>query len=310
VRVFIAGATGVVGRRVVPQLVATGHQVAAVGRTLEKRELLARQGATPIRLNLFDRAAVRNALKGCDAIVNLTTSIPPSSRAILPGAWRENDRVRRDVSSNLVDAALAGGATCFIQESFAPIYPDRGDQWIDESVPVRPARYNRSVLDAEAAADRFRESGRTAVVLRFAFFYGADSDFTLDMIRYVRKGWAAALGSPTGFISSVSHDDAAGAVLAALDIRAGVYNVVDDEPMRRREFFDSLASTLGVAPPKFPPRWLARITGSLGETLSRSQRISNRKFKEESAWRPAIPSLREGWPLVVRRSNLFQDRAV
>jgi nucleoside-diphosphate-sugar epimerase len=97
----------------------------------------------------------------------------------------------------------------------------------------------------------------------------------------------------------VSHDDAASAVVAALALPAGVYNVVDDEPLPRREFFGSLAATLGVAPPRFPPAWLARLAGSLGEMLARSQRISNRKLRDASGWTPAIRSAKDGWPLVV-----------
>jgi 2-alkyl-3-oxoalkanoate reductase len=299
-RIFVAGATGVIGRRVVARLAATGHRVTAVGRTPAKREHLARLGAAPADTDLFDAAEVRAAVAAHEVVINLATSIPPSSRALLPGAWRENDRVRRVVSRNLAEAAVAAGAARFIQESFAPIYPDRGDEWIEESTPVRPARYNRSVLDAEAAAERLARGGGAGVVLRFALFYGPDSDFTLDMIRYVRKGWAPALGGPAAFMSSVSHDDAASAVIAALDVPAGVYNVVDDEPLRRREFFDALAAALGVAPPRFPPAWFARLAGSLGETLARSQRISNRKLKAESGWTPGAPSAREGWRLVVR----------
>ncbi|MFN2567669.1 MAG: NAD-dependent epimerase/dehydratase family protein [Gemmatimonadaceae bacterium] len=298
-RIFIAGATGVVGRRLVPQLIDAGHEVTAVVRAAGKRETVSRQGARPVHVDLFDAVALRAAVAGQDAVINLATHIPPSSRAFLPGAWRENDRIRRVASRNLVDAAIAGGAARFVQESFAPIYPDRGDEWIDEGTPVRAARYNRSVLDAEAAAARLTRSGRTGVVLRFALFYGPDSSFTLDTISYVRKGWAPALGAPDGFVSSVSHDDAATAVVAALAARAGIYNVVDDEPMRRRDYYGSLAAALGVAPPKFPPAWLARVTGSLGETLSRSQRISNRKLKEESGWRPATRSVRDGWPHIV-----------
>jgi len=300
-RVFLTGATGVIGRRVIPDLVAAGHHVTAVGRTPTKRDLVARLGATPVEVDVFDDAALRHAVAGHDAVVNLATHIPPASRAFLPGAWRENDRIRRVAAAKLVDAAIAGGIARFVQESFAPIYPDRGADWIDERTPVRPARYNRTVLDAEAAVARFAGSGRAGVVLRFAFFYGPDSGFTLDAIRYVRNGWAPALGSPDGFVSSVSHDDAAAAVVAALGVPSGAYNVADDEPVRRREFYDSLAAALGVAPPRFPPAWLARVTGSVGETLSRSQRISNRKLREASGWRPTLPSVREGWTAVVRQ---------
>jgi nucleoside-diphosphate-sugar epimerase len=100
-------------------------------------------------------------------------------------------------------------------------------------------------------------------------------------------------------MSSVAHDDAATAVVAALNIRAGVYNVVDDEPLRRREYFAALAKALGVPPPKLPPLWLGRLTGSVGETIARSLRISNRKLREESGWAPRYPSVREGYRAVV-----------
>jgi nucleoside-diphosphate-sugar epimerase len=298
-RIFLAGATGVIGVRIVPQLINKGHQVSAVARTNAKRARLAELGATPVAVDLFDDAALRDALAQHDAVINMATSIPPSSRALLPGAWRANDRIRTVAAANIADATIAVGAKRLIQESFAPIYPDCGDEWIDERTPVKPARYNRSTLDAERAAERFTRSGGSGVVLRFALFYGHDSGFTLDALRYVRKGWAAALGSPAGFISSITHDDAASAVLAALDVPGGVYNVVDDEPVRRREYFDLLAAGLGVDPPKFPPPWLSRITGSIGETLARSQRISNAKLKSMSDWQPEAPSVREGWPRVL-----------
>jgi nucleoside-diphosphate-sugar epimerase len=291
----------VLGRRVIPQLIAAGYGVTGVARTPAKARRLVDAGATPVQVSLFDLSALRRAVTGHDIVVNLATSIPPSSRAFLPGAWRENDRIRRIGSSCLVESALATGVTRFIQESFAPIYSDGGDEWLDESAPVQPARYNASVLDAEAATARLERNGQIAVVLRFAFFYGPDSDFTRDIIRYVRKGWAPAFGSPAGFLSSISHDDAAAAVVAALAVPSGVYNVADDEPVRRREFYASLAAVIGVKPPKFLPAWTARLFGSVGETLSRSQRISNHKLKKTGEWSPALPCIRDAWPALVRQ---------
>jgi nucleoside-diphosphate-sugar epimerase len=102
-------------------------------------------------------------------------------------------------------------------------------------------------------------------------------------------------GSPEAFISSISHDDAASAVAAALSLDAGIYNVTDDNPVRRRDYVDSLAESLGVASPRFPPQWLGHLAGSLGELMSRSQRISNRKLRANSSWAPKYPSVREGW---------------
>jgi 2-alkyl-3-oxoalkanoate reductase len=107
-------------------------------------------------------------------------------------------------------------------------------------------------------------------------------------------------GPPAAFVSSIHHDDAASAVVAALRARAGAYNVTDDEPVRRREYVDLLAAAIGARPPKFLPRWLVRMGGSLAELLTRSLRISNRKLREEAGWVPAFPSVRQGWPAVVR----------
>ena len=303
-RIFVTGATGVTGRRAVPLLVAAGHEVTAVARSPEKAAALATAGASPIVVDLFDAAAMRRAVAGHEAVLNLATAVPPSSRALLRGAWKEMDRIRRDASAILVDAALAAGAGRFVQESFAPIYADDGDGWIGEGAPVKPSRYNRTTLDAERSAARFGAGGGTGVVLRFGWFYGPDAGgATLDMIGFVRKGWSPAPG-PEGYISSISHDDTATAVVAALGIPAGIYNVVDDEPVRRREFFGSLARALGVAPPKFLPKWVGSLLGGAGETLSRSLRISNRKFRDASGWAPKYPSVRDAWPDLLREAGI------
>lgn len=299
-KIFVAGATGVIGRRVVPQLVAAGHAVSAAARSPGKGVPLENAGARTLRVDLFDPKALRAAVAGHDVVINLATHIPASTaRMLLPGAWRENDRIRKHASSNLVDAAIAAGASRFIQESFAPVYPDRGDAWIDEDTPIAPTRYNRTVTDAEASARRFTTHGRAGVVLRFGGFYGHDSVFTRDMIELVRKGRAPLPGAPDAYVSSISHDDAASAVVAALGVPAGTYNVVDDEPLRRREFAAALAAALHVEPPRPFPAWLAALAGSLGELMSRSQRISNRLLRWESGWRPKYPSLHEGWPATV-----------
>jgi nucleoside-diphosphate-sugar epimerase len=307
-RVFVTGATGVIGRRVVPLLVAAGHRVTAVGRTPEKRAALERQGATAVDADLFDAAALRRVLDGHDAVVNLATHMPRSANLmLLPGAWRENDRVRREGSAALAEAAHAAGVERLLQESFAPIYEDGGSAWIDESWPVRPAPYNRSVLDAERSAARFTERGGTGVVLRFALFYGPDSAFLHDMTKVVRRGWLPIPGDPGAYVSSVSHDDAARAVVAALAVPAGIYNVTDDEPVPRGEWGAAFAAALGVAPPRPLPRWLVRLGGSTFELLSRSQRMSNRKLRDATGWAPCSASVRQGLVEAVRPSA--DDRA-
>jgi 2-alkyl-3-oxoalkanoate reductase len=218
-RIFLTGATGVIGRRVLPLLVSLDHSVTAVVHRPESRAEIDRAGAVPVQVDLFARDAIQRAVAGHDAVINLATHLPAGLRMFLPGAWAENDRIRRIASANLADAAIAGGATRFIQESFAPVYPDRGEAWIDEQTPIAPLRYNRSVVDAERSAQRFSSGGRIGVLLRFATFYGPDSWFTRDLIWYVRRGFVPIPGATESYISSVSHDDAATAVMGALRTR-------------------------------------------------------------------------------------------
>jgi nucleoside-diphosphate-sugar epimerase len=297
VKIFVTGATGVVGRHLVPRLVQAGHQVTAIGRTQKSRDELAAAGAHGVGVDLFDREAVKRAVAGQDTVINLATHMPASIwRMFLPGAWKENDRIRRDASAILVDAALAGRVRRFIQESFAPIYAPGGDRWLDETWPQAAARYNRTVLDAERSAARFTEAGGTGIVLRFASFYGPD-DFARTFVRSIRGGWSPLPGSPDAYFSSISHEDAASAVMAVLGggTRAGTYNVTDDEPLRRREYVEGVAAMLGVRKIRYTPRWVARIGGTVLELLSRSQRMSNAKLERETGWRPIFRNAVEGW---------------
>jgi nucleoside-diphosphate-sugar epimerase len=222
-----------------------------------------------------------------------------AKRMMLPWAWRMNDRVRRDGSASVAAAARAEGVERMIQESFAPIYADHGDEWIDESGAVAPARYNRTTLDAERSANRFTGAGGTGVVLRFAALYGPDA-LLLEMLDVVRRGWSPLPGDPTAFFTSLSQDDAASAVVAALTVPAGTYNVAEDEPVRRGEWVRSLADAAGLAPPRPIPSWLTPLGGSAMRLLSRSQRISNRRLRAASSWAPKYARTADAWPDVLK----------
>jgi nucleoside-diphosphate-sugar epimerase len=298
--ILVTGATGVVGRRAVPLLLAAGHRVTVTARSPGRTAELAAQGARVVSVNLFDTRELREALSGHDTVVNLATHMPAMGfRMLLPGAWRENDRLRSIAAARLAKVASTVGVRRFIQESFAPTYPDYGERWITEGMPLAPERYNRSVVDAEQAALRFTASGGCGVVLRFGAFYGPDAAQTRALVAWLRRGWAPLPGRPDAFVSSLSHDDAAAAVLTALRASPGTYNVVDNEPLRRRDYFDSLAGLLGVPPPKMPPPWTGHLLGSVGRLLARSLRISNRKLRRSCGWTPRYPSAREGWRAVL-----------
>jgi len=295
-RVLVTGATGVIGCRVIPLLIRAGHDVTAVGRTHEKRLWLRRRGARGIDVDLFDSGSVQQATAGMEVIINLATAVPAAGPGmLLPWAWREMDRIRRQASANLVSSALAGGTVHrYVQESFAPIYGDGGAAWLCESAPVEPARYNRSVLDAEGQTGRFTKAGGAGVVLRFGAFYGPEDVPTQQLLDAVARGWYPLPGDPGAFWSWISHEDAAAAVVAAFDVPAGIYNVVEGEPLTRREQADGIAKLLGSRQPRLMPGWTGRLAGSLGGTLSRSLRISNRKLRRASDWTPRYDSLIEG----------------
>jgi nucleoside-diphosphate-sugar epimerase len=186
-----------------------------------------------------------------------------------------------------------------MQESFAPIYEDAGDRWIDESWPLRPAPYNRSILDAERSAARFSEEDGEGVVLRFASFYGPDA-MLREMIATARRGLSPMAGSPSAYWSSIAHEDAASAVVALVGAPAGIYNVCDNVPLTRREWIGTLAAAAGIKVPRPMPKVMAMLGGKTVELLSRSQRMSNRKLKTATGWSPKYPSAREGLPEAVR----------
>jgi nucleoside-diphosphate-sugar epimerase len=300
-RIFVSGATGVVGRRVVPLLIAQGHAVTAVVRGNAAREYLEHAGAACAMVDLFDVDGLERAVDGHDTVINLATHMPSSAwKLMFRGAWRANDRIRTEGVANLIAAALRTGVSTFVQESLALTYPDRGNQWIDETTALDPADYNRTVLDAEKSVMWFSSHGHRGVTLRFAAFYGPDAMQVQSYIRGLRVGWALLPGDPNGYISSVSHDDAATAVIAALDAPAGVYTVADDDPVSRAVYFESLADSLGLMPPRFLPQWAIPLFGAVGHTMARSLRLSNRKLKQATNWRPRYPSVREGWSDVVK----------
>ena len=298
-KIFVAGATGVLGRRAVKQLADAGHAVTGIARSDEKAELVRSLGGKPVRVDLFDAAALKDAIDGHDVVANLATHIPPLTKSAFNGAWDENSRIRSEGSRNLVDAALATGASRYIQEAISFMYEDRGDEWIDEDVPMIIPNLNKSQLDAEANAARFTESGGVGVVLRFGQFYAPDAFHTTDMIKVARRRVAPAVGDPDSYAPNIHIDDAASAVVAALEAPAGIYNVVDDDPVTKREFAEVMARALGKKAPHFIPKTLVKAAGSKASYLVRSQRVSNRRFKDATGWSPRYPSVREGLPPVI-----------
>lgn len=294
-KVFVTGATGVVGTRAVPALVAAGHEVTAVARGPEKAELVRSMGATPASVDLFDAEAVKAAVDGHEAVAHLATNIPPMTRAARSSAWATNERLRKEASNLLVDAALATGAARYVQESICFPYVDQGDAWIDESSPLEHSDVFEGAGVAEAAAARFTASGGTGVVLRFAQFHGPGNRHVEAFNRLLRRRINPFIGGPDAYWSWIHADDAGSAVAAALVVPAGAYNVADDEPLTRAEAGGAAAAALGVKPPRSTPAPLQAVMPRSAKQLMKSLRISNAKLRAASDWRPSHPSIRGSW---------------
>lgn len=301
-RVFVAGGTGVLGRRVVPALVAEGHDVTVLVRSAEKAAAVRNAAAAPVQVSLFDPAGLVAAVAGHDVVVNVATSIPPFSRAVRSSAWQMNDQIRRLGSKNLADAAIEGHVGRYVQESVAFLYADGGPEWIDEDHPISPSSVTASAVQAESQARRLADQDAVAVVLRFGSFYGPDSGHTLAALRLARLGLGATPGPRDGYVSSVSTDDAAAAVVAAATVApAGTYNVVDDEPVTREDLDQVLAGVVGRHRLRPMPAVIVRAVGDTLDHVSRSHRVSNQALRAATAWQPRHRSVRDGMPAVVRQ---------
>ncbi|MER6000128.1 NAD(P)-dependent oxidoreductase [Nonomuraea angiospora] len=296
-RVFITGGTGAIGRHTVPALLAAGHTVTALARTPGKAAALSSQGAVPATVSLFDREALASAFTGHDAVVNLASAIPPMSKFMSVTAHRQNNRVRAEGSAAVVDAALAAGVGRVVQESVSMVYRDQGGRWIDEDAPVDHYPMTRGNFAAESSAHRFgREGGGAGVVLRFGWFYGPGAAHSEEMYAQARHHVGMVLGHPDGYVSSIHMTDAAEAVVAALGAPAGTYNVVDDEPLTKREYAHTLARAAGTRLWLSVPGRAAHLFGHRLTSLTRSLRVSNARFRAATGWAPRYPSAREGWP--------------
>jgi nucleoside-diphosphate-sugar epimerase len=294
-KVFVTGATGAVGPHAVKAIVDAGHEVTALVRDPAKRPAVAALGATPVNVSLFDSDALAVALAGHDAIANLASALPSTLRFLSKRAWAECHRVRREGSRNVVDAAIRVGATRVIQESVSLIYPDRANTWIDESVPLAPYPAAAGNLAAESNAERFTSPAQHGIILRFGWFYGRGAAHSEQLLQLARFHISPVVGRPDGYVSSIHVADAGAAVAAALTIPAGIYNVVDDEPLTKREFADALAAAAGTSSWIRGPGRAALVAPNVPSTgIARSLRVSNNRFKTAAGWTPTFPSARSG----------------
>lgn len=284
-KIYLTGATGVIGRRALPALLAAGHDVTAVARSDDKAAAVHAAGATPSQVDLFDGEAVTAAVAGHEAVVHLATNIPTGADVAVKRGWRTNDRLRTEAADNLRHAAATTEARRFVQESITFPYLPNGDDWIDESHPCDYFWGNESSKQAEAGCGAFTEAGGTGVVLRFGLFFAPDSAHVQTYVASAGRGLWTVTGADDTPISWAHVDDAAAAVVAALDAPAGVYNVAEPEPVPRSDHRRALAEAVGRNRLRGVPSPVQRALGPGVETVSRAHRISSAALGDATGWR-------------------------
>jgi nucleoside-diphosphate-sugar epimerase len=314
VRIFIAGGTGAIGKRLVPLLVAAGHDVTATTRHDDKVEPLRELGAAPVVLDALDRHAVVEAVVAArpDAVVHELTALASAGTAVrnFDRVFARTNELRTRGTEYLLEGAQAAGARRFVAQSYAGWpYAREGGPVKDEDAPLdpRPPKHQRRTFDAIQTLERavLDADGLDGVVLRYGGLYGPGTSTDEDggMIELVRRRRFPIIGSGEGVWSFVHVDDAAAATALAVEHGGrGIYNIVDDDPAPVREWLPALASALGAKPPLHVPTWVGRLAaGEVGVSFMTQVRgASNGKAKRQWGWEPRYPSWRTGFPAAVR----------
>jgi len=309
-KVFVAGATGVLGKALVPQLVARGHEVVGMTRSASKQDLLRSLGARPVVADALDPDAVAQAVASAEpeAIVHQLTALSGEfDMRHIDRFFKTTNRLRTEGTDNLLAAGRAVGARRFVAQSFAGWPAARtGGPVQGEDAPFDPdlPKQLRGMLDAirhleEAVTGADWLEG---VVLRYGGFYGPGTTLSADPAAAhsaaVRKRQFPVVGDGGGIWSFIHVEDAAAATALAVERgERGIYNVVDDDPAPAREWLPELARTLGAKPPRHVPRWLGRLLAGEAATIMMTEvrGASNEKAKRELGWKPRYASWRVGF---------------
>jgi nucleoside-diphosphate-sugar epimerase len=302
VRVFVAGATGAIGRPLVRMLLEAGHEVTGMTRSEERAAALRDAGAGAVVADALDAGAVRSAIAAAtpDAVVHQLTDLPREWR--MKYGLGQTSRLRTEGTRNLLDGAVAAGTRRFVAQSIAFIYSPKAPPVADEDAPTVAGSPGfgeavDSVLELEHVVTTAEELDGLA--LRYGFFYGPGTWYArgTKLARQVERRRFPIVGDGGGIFSFIHVEDAASATIAALEDGApGVYNVVDDDPAPMREWLPSFADAVGARPPRRVPLFLARLAGGEQAAWATSMRgASNEKAKRELGWKPRYATWRVGF---------------
>ena len=319
-KVLVSGASGAIGRFLIPQLVEAGHDVVGMTRRQDKADALSELGARGVIVDALDRQAVRRVVLDAEpeAVIDELTSLPPDYDLRNPRLYDANDEVRSKGTTALHDAAREAGARRFIMQSVAFLYAPEGDwvktedarPWLDAPMPFR--RGIKVLHDNEQRVTG--DPDVEGVALRYGFFYGPGTYYAPDgsIAAQVRKRQFPIVGKGRGMTSYVHLYDAAGATVAALERGRGIYNIVDDEPAPLREWVPVYARAIGAKRPLRIPAWLARMFagGAIASMATALRGASNAKARSELGWQPVLPTWREGFVTALDRAPLGEQRSV
>ncbi len=309
-KIFVAGATGALGKRLVPMLVAEGHEVTGLTRSDSKVESLWKLGARPVVADALDPDALARVVSEAEpeVIVHQLTALSGSlDMRHFERDFAQTNRLRTEGTDNLLSAGQALGVRRFVAQSFAgwPFARVGGPvKTEDDPLDPTPPGAIRTTLDAILHLEHAVTGAdwTDGIVLRYGGFYGPGTSLGLDPegehIQAIRQRKFPVLGDGGGVWSFIHIDDAARATLAAVEQGGrGIYNVVDDEPARVSEWLPAAAGAVGAKPPRRVPRWLGRIAaGELVTVMMTEIRgASNAKAKRELGWQPRYPSWRDGF---------------
>lgn len=304
-KVFVAGASGAIGRPLVRQLIAAGHEVTGTTRRPERAEEIRAGGATPVVCDALDPEDLRGAVVKVspEVVVHQLTALPQS--LTLKGDFLEpTNRLRTEGTRNLLAAARAAGARRYVSHGVAFFYAPEGDWVKDERAPLfeQPPGPFAGAVDALLDMERQVSSaeGMEALILRYGWFYGRGTHFASDgaQAEEARKRRLPIIGKATGTYSFVHVEDAASATVAAVERGApGIYNVVDDDPAQWRKWVPVFAEAVSAKKPLRSPTWVAKLVGGPAvEMMAIHLRgASNAKAKRELGWQPRYASWRHGF---------------
>jgi nucleoside-diphosphate-sugar epimerase len=305
-RVFVAGASGAIGRPLIPKLIAAGHEVTGMTRSEAKAEDVRRAGASAAVVDVFDADAVRAAAReaGAEVVVHELTALPGRLDLRKEELYAATNRCRTEGTRNLLDAARAAGAHRFVSQSIAFAYRSDGARVKTEDDPLldaAPGGFGSAIAALrEMESSVLGAEGIEGLVLRYGFFYGPGTYYASDgsTVGDLRRRRMPIVGKGTGVFSFIHVDDAADATVAAVERGSpGIYNVTDDEPAQMSEWVPGLAEAAGAKPPRRVPAWAAKlIAGKAATSFALDLRgASNEKAKRELGWKPAHPSWRAGF---------------